>query len=502
MSACSCGRTRLRWPIVASVLAMALVALAGPAAPTASADPGSMPGQPLWITTGELLDCGLSHGRTFDYTAQVYGGEGATGACGTQVAVDGDLYGAGALPKGNTSAEFDVVEPPEVTRESAEIDFWRSEAAVRAGETGIEITQVDVYEDVADDYRTRLTVRNRAEEVREVVVFRAFDCLVDGDDFGLGALGDDGSVSCDGYRRTDEDDGSKYERSGRSLTLTPVVGAADRMQAQYDRLWAAVDQGTALPDTCECDDLHDNAVALSWSLVLEPGDRVELVHRTTLWHLEPIPLASTPWPRQPTQRTGADNSVRGVLHNQNNHPVTVTPSHVLPDGAHYRENSVVWPDDLDLPDPEPTIDGNTLTWASFTMPRYRYLDFTYDVSGFDEPGELEFVSATSATYLLEGEETSLPVDNGRQPLWVFAPYCASGGVSGDPPHGGGESILNGDRDADGPYSTLLRLATNFTPFVPNPAPDVVDSRAWARTALVEVNCTVVVTAEDLLGLSR
>lgn len=66
---------------------------------------------------------------------------------------------------------------------------------VRAGATGVEVTQTDSYVAGDESYRTLVSIRNSGAVSRSVLVYRAGDCYLANSDYGFG-VGGGGAIAC------------------------------------------------------------------------------------------------------------------------------------------------------------------------------------------------------------------------------------------------------------------------------------------------------------------
>lgn len=149
-------------------------------------------------------------------------------------------------------------------------------SAVVAGQSGLELKQVDTFIDGSDNYLTSLAVTNTGSAAKQVTLYRAADCYLSNSDFGTGAV-TDRSASC-------------VSANGRQISWTDLSGGASFQEAFYSTIWNVVRTGQPFNGTARTDN-HDNGAGLSWTFTVEPGQTVTRKSRFSL--LEPATVAQS-----------------------------------------------------------------------------------------------------------------------------------------------------------------------------------------------------------------
>ncbi|WP_182358454.1 hypothetical protein [Tomitella gaofuii] len=252
-------------------------------------DPGDIPPEtrPGALTGLEVfgdLRCDVKAPRD---GRSVYFLDGAHGACATDLAVDGAAYGytfgRGSQPLTPVSQQMfgdGTAGNPYVIKTVAAV-----------GATGVQVEQTDTFVEGASDYRTSIVVRNTSGEAHDVIVYRAGDCYLNVDDYGVGAV-TDRSASC-------------IADDGRSIGWTDQSGGAAVQESFYGTIWSTV-AGAKMFDGTAIGTKHDNAAGLSWSTHLGAGQSATYVSRFQL--LEPADLAARMVPRSAVT-AGPDSKV-------------------------------------------------------------------------------------------------------------------------------------------------------------------------------------------------
>jgi hypothetical protein len=261
----------------ALVLAAPLVAAVSPPAAAAPASKPAAPGAPLaesrasttssveltavvangalaGVDTDENLRCSVQRAG---FGQEFYG----TWSCGTNIAVDGTLYG-------HLGAYYSLVSQA-TTGAGTASSPWLITTEVALGETGIRAVQVDRVVDGDSGYSTSVMVHNDSATSHTVLVYRTGDCFVAGSDYGYGELTSTG-VACVSSDR------ANY------LTWTPITPNATRLEDSYSANYSAVESLEPLPNACMCDSAIDNGMSLRWSRDLGVGSAVEFSSRLDL----------------------------------------------------------------------------------------------------------------------------------------------------------------------------------------------------------------------------
>ncbi|WP_315093538.1 hypothetical protein [uncultured Cellulomonas sp.] len=190
-------------------------------------------------------------------------------ACGTFVAVGGELYGPANVPAGGGASprtSFTTLSQVGPVGAGTVADPFRVTTSVELGSSGIRLTEVDSYVAGKQSYTTRITLVNGSGSDTEAIVYRAGDCYVENSDNGYGAV-DEGAVSC-------------VSQSGRVAKWIPVTGGSAFYEAGYNEVWAGIGAQTMFPNTVRATEFIDNGAGLSWSVPLPDSESADVVHLT------------------------------------------------------------------------------------------------------------------------------------------------------------------------------------------------------------------------------
>lgn len=231
-----------------------------PTTTTSTPSPGFRDGALTNLVVGAGLACDIQ--SPTDARSVYYG----PGACATLAYVDGRSYGPTVPASGAFSQGWTPVAQT-VTGTATASDPMVIRTTVRAGDTGIELEQVDYFINGNPGYQTDITVRNRSEVSKDVKIYRAVDCYLSLSDFGTGSIYSR-SVSCN-------------DTSGRRIALTDLSGGAHRQEAYYSNIWAAAQAGIDYDDTAVSSD-HDNGMGINWDQTVSAGGSVVLRSRFQL----------------------------------------------------------------------------------------------------------------------------------------------------------------------------------------------------------------------------
>ncbi len=173
-----------------------------------------------------------------------YGGN----SCGTAVFVNGTTYGA-------TGSAFTPVSGPTSTGDGSGGNPQIIRTTVAAGDTGVQIEQIDTFVEGSGSYNTTINVRNTLAEPVDVKLYRAADCYLGQSDYGTGQISSD-SVSC-------------VANNNRRISWTDLTGGASRQEGHYWTIWSVLGAGSMFDNTIANSNL-DNGAGLSWQLTI-PG---------------------------------------------------------------------------------------------------------------------------------------------------------------------------------------------------------------------------------------
>lgn len=152
------------------------------------------PGPLTTIAISDDLNCAVNY--VTDTFGEFYGDT----ACATLVAVDGQLFGPASIPAGGSASPrtpFTPVSQSPVTGQGTASDPYTLVTTVDAGSTGIRLEQTDTYVVGDESYRTSIAVENTTGSPKTVILYRAGDCYLQDDDYGLGDADPiTGAVAC------------------------------------------------------------------------------------------------------------------------------------------------------------------------------------------------------------------------------------------------------------------------------------------------------------------
>lgn len=357
------------------------------AAPAAAATPvsGITSGGPLTaIWAGTDLSCQAAHSSDLDFA--FFPASGIPGDCGTFLTVGGTLFApdfenhpSSATDGLGPRVPFTPAGQDPVAGSGTPSDPYRLVTRASAGTTGISVVQTDSYVEGAESYRTDVEVVNEGSVAREVILYRAADCnLADGDS-GFGAIdATTGAAACtlDPHN----------EPPGRIQQLLPLTAGNHLMQGDAPDVWSAVGTRQPLPGTCRCEEDVDNAVAIGWSLSLDPGQSTVRSHLTAFMAPSGDPLPVTTTAHESESLIGETNGYTITVTNPNEVPVRVDAVVLsLPEGFSYISGSTEGVTSAD-----PSIQSDQATWRGpFLLPADESLELRLGVEVSPLPGEYE-----------------------------------------------------------------------------------------------------------------
>ena len=219
---------------------------------TAAAVQVDSPGPLTKVVTNPDLSCQTL--RAGDNVDAFYGSD----ACGTFVYVDGTNYGPD-VDAGATTTEFEPVSQSAITGDGSAGNPFTVTTVVNSTGGQFTISQVDRYIVGQERWTTATTLTNTGAN-------RSFDLYRGGDCFQAN--------SDDGFGRIDGSNPACISEGGRVQQLQAITPGNTYMEDAYDLVWDAVAGGGALPNTCDCDTLLDNGVAVGWNRTLANGASV------------------------------------------------------------------------------------------------------------------------------------------------------------------------------------------------------------------------------------
>jgi hypothetical protein len=252
-------------------LAALLFSVPASSAPAATAyqDIGLPAGPLTKVAIGADLSCQTAH--TGDSVFEFFPSGATPGDCGTFVFVDGVLFTPDFASHGNTATTalgtrtpFTEVSQPPPTGSGTTDDPRQVTTTVGLGATGIQITQTDSYVAGQESYGTQITFDNTGGNPKDIVLYRAGDCYLQGSDKGYGFSTANNAVGCSAN--------ANNSPAGRVEVWTPQSPGATFTENTYSNVWNQISQHVPFPNDCgQCTSFVDNAAGLSWALTVPPG---------------------------------------------------------------------------------------------------------------------------------------------------------------------------------------------------------------------------------------
>jgi hypothetical protein len=204
-----------------------------------------------------------------DGSEEFYANGTSNDACGTFLAVDGQLYGPATIPAGDNLGGYAQWTPigQSDSGDGSPGNPYTAVTTVAAGGTGIQLTQTDRWLDSGAVLGTTYSLTSRDGDTRNVVLYRAADCYVGDDDHGTGTYDPaNESVGC----IHDNGDGTAVNQA-----LVPISVGAHSQEGYYNDIWSAVATQSDLSSGAVTDDpYYDNGEATSWTLSLNGASPV------------------------------------------------------------------------------------------------------------------------------------------------------------------------------------------------------------------------------------
>lgn len=278
-------RARLLGGLAALATVVGALASAGPALATTATQTISSSGPMTGLIVGNDLDCQIQYAGWPGgavYPSASIGNDPATGDCGTLVAVGGTVYGpdfdqnfaSGTGISLTTAGNYLAYTPgPQsaVTGAGTSSSPYGITSGVTAGTSGIAVAESDRYVTASNGYTTAITLTNTTAGPVSGVLYRAFDCYLQGSDNGYGDVESDGSVVCSSS--------ANDTSGGPAEELDPVTAGSHYVETNFNQLWADIDAEANLPNTCDCAISEDNAIGVSWGFTLAADSSAQyLVH--------------------------------------------------------------------------------------------------------------------------------------------------------------------------------------------------------------------------------
>jgi hypothetical protein len=266
------GTIRGRLGLALSLAAVLLLAGTGSQALAATAyqDIG-LPSAPLTkIAIGSDLSCQTAH--TGDSVFEFFPSGATPGDCGTFVFVDGILFtpdfanhSTTATSALGTRTAFTAVSQTAPAGAGTADDPRQLTTTVNLGSTGIQIVETDFYVSGQEYYGTTVTFNNSSGTAKDIVLYRAGDCYLQGSDKGYGFSTANNAVGCSAN--------ANNSPAGRVEVWTPLSPGATFTENTYSTVWAQIAAHAPFPNTCgQCSNFVDNGAGLSWALSVAPGN--------------------------------------------------------------------------------------------------------------------------------------------------------------------------------------------------------------------------------------
>lgn len=282
---------------------------------------------------------------------------------------------------------FTPVSQSAVTGSGTATNPYRLVTTVRAGSTGLTLTQTDSYIAGTESYQTDIRIANSTAVAQTALLYRAMDCYLGGSDSGFGAVDTaTGSVGC--TRNANNSPPGLIEQ------LIPITDGSRYYHASYSSVWTQIGNRQPFPNTCQCTTNLDNGMGLSWSITIPANGQITVSHITSFSPTgdQPVVVEKAADTRNTT--AGGTNGYLITIRNLNaTRTVTLTSiTDVLPTGFSYILGS-----SGGLTTANPTISGQTLTWnGSFTIPAGGSVSLSFRVIVSSTPGTYYNTATASA----------------------------------------------------------------------------------------------------------
>jgi hypothetical protein len=183
-------------------------------------------------------------------------------ACGTFLAVGGELYGPSDIPAGDNLGSYTPWTPVGQSQSGTgtSADPYTVVTTVSAGDTGVELTETDRWLDGGAVVGSTYGLTANPGDTQSVVLYRAADCYVGDSDNGTGSYDPaTQSVGC----LHDNGDGTAIDEA-----LVPVSGNAQSAEDDYSTIWSAIASQNPFAGGALTDPSYDNGEGTSWALTL------------------------------------------------------------------------------------------------------------------------------------------------------------------------------------------------------------------------------------------
>jgi hypothetical protein len=155
---------------------------------------------------------------------------------------------------------------------------------VDVGGTGLRITQADSYVVGQEQYLTDILVSNSTSAPISATLYRAGDCVLGSSDQGYGYFdASSGGIYCAST--------ANNSPMGRTIGFRPLTLGASFIEATPSTVSSGFSDGSAnpYPNRCDCATFEDNAVGLSWPVVVPAGGSASVKVANTFSPATPPP---------------------------------------------------------------------------------------------------------------------------------------------------------------------------------------------------------------------
>jgi hypothetical protein len=183
-------------------------------------------------------------------------------ACGTFLAVGGELFGPTDIPAGGALGDYAPWTPvgQAAGGTGTVADPYTVTTTVAAGDTGVRLTQVDRWLDGGAVVDSTYRITANAGDTDSVVLYRAADCYVGDSDYGTGSY--DAATASAGCLQ-DSGDGTAIDEA-----LVPVSSGGQSAEDAYTSIWSGVASQEPFGGGALTDPSYDNGEGTSWALTL------------------------------------------------------------------------------------------------------------------------------------------------------------------------------------------------------------------------------------------
>ena len=324
---------------------------------------------------GNVQHCEPSTSGNCTNTSQVYGGN----AFGTFVAInDGSvqtswpLYGPTGLNSATAATNATgyvrwTASGSQTSGTGTVADPFVMTTKVDAGSTGLHLTQVDRLVKSEELYTTELTLTNNSAAPIDLILYRAMDCYLGGNDSGYGMMSG-ATVGC--VKRADASGvNSATNPISRVEQFIDLTGGAKKGLARFSTIWQSIGKREEYNDTCTvhsttppvpapCNDYYDNGMGLSWRITIPAGSSQTIQHATVFSPTGKLPVTTSATVSPASAPQAGTVTYTLTLNNANTVPVDLqTLSFALPAGFTYVTGTSTGPF------AQPAFSGNTVTWT-------------------------------------------------------------------------------------------------------------------------------------------